>query len=66
MAFEKLNVRKKLQTFGAFDKHLKNIGQLECTNLVATLALGSRPKQGLGRVRVKSEAWESHFMILRG
>ncbi len=27
----------------------------------ATLALGSRPRQGLARVLAKREAWESHF-----
>jgi hypothetical protein len=35
---------------------------LESTN-VATLALGSRPKQGLTKVRAKNEAHESHFML---
>jgi hypothetical protein len=30
---------------------------------VTTLALGSRPKQGLARVWTKSEARESHFML---
>jgi hypothetical protein len=29
-----------------------------------TLALGSRPKQGLAKVRAKSEAQESHCMFL--
>jgi hypothetical protein len=33
--------------------------------LVATLALGSRPKQGLVKVRAKCEAWESDFMLSR-
>jgi hypothetical protein len=31
---------------------------------VATLVLGSRPKQGLAKVQAKSEAWGSHFMLL--
>jgi hypothetical protein len=31
---------------------------------VTTLTLGSRPKQGLARVRAKREAWESHLMLL--
>jgi hypothetical protein len=31
--------------------------------IVTTLALGSRPKQGLAKVRAKSEAQESHFML---
>jgi len=31
---------------------------------VATLALGSRPKQRLTRLQAKKEAWESHFMFL--
>jgi hypothetical protein len=30
---------------------------------VATLTLGSRPRQGLARVRAKKEARESHFML---
>jgi hypothetical protein len=25
--------------------------------------LGSQPKQGLAKVRAKSETWESHFMF---
>jgi hypothetical protein len=32
---------------------------------VATLALALRPKQGLVKVRVKSEVRESHFMLSR-
>jgi len=31
--------------------------------VVTTLALGSRPRQGLAKVRAKSEAQESHFML---
>ncbi len=31
---------------------------------VATLTLGSRPKQGLAKVRAKCEGRESHFMFL--
>ncbi len=35
------------------------------TNLnVVTLALGSRLKQGLARLRTKREAWKSHHMLL--
>jgi hypothetical protein len=30
---------------------------------VATLALGSRPRQGLARVQAKREARESHLML---
>jgi hypothetical protein len=30
---------------------------------VVTLTLGSRPRQGLAKVRPKSEARESHFML---
>ncbi len=30
-----------------------------------TLALGSRPKQRLGKVWAKSEACESHFMFMK-
>ncbi len=32
---------------------------------VATLALGSRPKQGFARLWAKKEAQESHRMLLR-
>ncbi len=32
--------------------------------VVSTLALGSRPKQGLAKVWAKNEAWESHSMLL--
>ncbi len=35
------------------------------TKCVATLALGSQPKQGLARMWAKREAWESHFMFPR-
>jgi hypothetical protein len=31
---------------------------------VMTLALGSRPWQGIAKVRAESEAQESHFMLL--
>jgi hypothetical protein len=30
---------------------------------VTTLALGSRPRQGLARVQAKRETWESHFIL---
>jgi hypothetical protein len=33
------------------------------TKIVTTLALGSWPKQGLAKVRAKSEARKSHFML---
>jgi hypothetical protein len=33
---------------------------------VATLTLGSQPRQGLAKVRAKSEACESHFMLPKG
>ncbi len=32
---------------------------------VATLALGSQPRQGLAKVWAKCEGWESHFMLPR-
>jgi hypothetical protein len=32
--------------------------------VVATLALGSRPKQKLAKVRAKNEARESYFMFM--
>jgi len=33
------------------------------TIVVATLTLGSQPRQGLAKVQAKSEAQESHFMF---
>ncbi len=36
---------------------------LEHILFVITLALGSRPKQGLAKVWAKNEAWKSHFML---
>jgi hypothetical protein len=39
---------------------------LRQTDIVATLALGSRPKQMLAKVWAKSEVRKSHFMLLRG
>jgi hypothetical protein len=32
--------------------------------IVATLALGSQPRQRLARVQAKREVWESHFMLM--
>ncbi len=31
---------------------------------VTTLALGSRPNQGIIRAQAKKEAWDSHLMFL--
>jgi hypothetical protein len=44
----------------------ESIGLLKIdeNTIVATLALGSWPKERLAKVRVKSEARESHFMLL--
>jgi hypothetical protein len=39
--------------------------KLTKTKSVATQALGSQSKQGLAKVRTKSEARESHFMLSR-
>jgi hypothetical protein len=36
----------------------------ESTICVTTLALGSRPRQGLVKLQTKCEDWESHFMHL--
>ncbi len=42
-----------------------NNGIPTCENkiIIATLALGSRPRQGLAKVRAKCEGRESHFML---
>jgi hypothetical protein len=46
---------------------MKNGGSIDISNLgafgVTTLTLGLRPKRGLTKVRAKSEAQESHFML---
>jgi hypothetical protein len=39
------------------------IVNVKCIVSVTTLVLGSWPKQGIAKVRVESEAWESHFML---
>jgi hypothetical protein len=42
-------------------------GSIKKTNewcVVKTLAMGLQPMQGLAKVQAKSEAWESHFMLL--
>jgi hypothetical protein len=41
--------------------HITTIKQLKQD--VATLALGSRPTQGLAKVQAKREIRESHFML---
>jgi hypothetical protein len=41
---------------------LPNFGSMKV--VVATLAFGSQPRQGLARFRAKREAWESHLMLL--
>jgi hypothetical protein len=47
-----------------FDIIVSNVVELFLiTSHVAILTLGSRPKQGLARVRVKREARESHLML---
>jgi hypothetical protein len=37
----------------------------DANGIVATLALGSRPRQGFARLQAKKEARESHFMLPR-
>jgi hypothetical protein len=43
--------------------NFKEIVDLLLTFDVVALTLGSRPRQGLAKVRAKSEARESHFML---
>ncbi len=43
--------------------HLLILFLLAVNRYVVTLALGSRPRQGLARVRAKREARESHLML---
>jgi hypothetical protein len=39
------------------------IVNVKCIISVTTLVLSSWPKQGIAKVRVENEAWESHFML---
>jgi hypothetical protein len=41
-----------------------SLTHLSLNNCVVTLALGSRLRQGLARMRAKREARESHFMLM--
>ncbi len=36
-----------------------------CSTIITTLTLGSRPRQGLTKVRAKKEAQVSHLMLSR-
>jgi hypothetical protein len=47
----------RYQRMKAYNNHFR------VSDCVATLALGSRLRQGLAKVRVKSEARESQFML---
>ncbi len=60
MHIEKGNAREKITQWVV--RNLCNMNKLEHT-FITTLALGSRPRQGLARVRGKREAWESHIML---
>ncbi len=55
---QKIIELKKLWPFKV--KRVKN----SKIQLITTLVLGSRLKQGLAKVRANSEARESHFMLL--
>ncbi len=44
-------------------KEITNLNENNEMESVTTLALGSRPKQGLTKARAKREAQESHFML---
>jgi len=46
------------------EKDLTHLIWLSFIKGVATLLLGSRPRQGLARVKAKREARESHLMLL--
>jgi len=41
-----------------------NIEGNDIVHIIATLTLGSQPRRRLAKVQAKSEAQESHFMIL--
>jgi hypothetical protein len=53
----KLHLKNSTFTFAS----LYNL--IMSTFCVATLALGSWPKQGLAKVWAKKETWESHLML---
>jgi hypothetical protein len=59
----------KIRTWVPMCKHVFPNGTNNVTEaphisaIVATLALGSRPRQGLARLWAKREAWESHLMF---
>jgi hypothetical protein len=44
-----------------FSMHIQK--EYVATLIIITLALGSRPRQRLTKMRAKNEAWESHFVL---
>ncbi len=63
---EQLLESKHTLTLGQLFKIIIDLKQYVAAKLIlATLALGSRPRQGLARLRAKREAWESHHMLPR-
>ncbi len=53
----------KKSLFKAFCREANDL--LQFSGSVATLVLGSKPKQGFARVRAKREVRESHLMLPR-
>jgi curli biogenesis system outer membrane secretion channel CsgG len=60
---EKENVLINLELVNMKNASLLNSKELKGKTNVATLTLGSGPRQGLAKVRTKNEARESHFML---
>ncbi len=60
--YRPLNMQTKKDSFPMplIDDVLSQMGSSQC---VPTLALGSQQRQGLAKVRTKSEARESHLML---
>jgi hypothetical protein len=54
----------KHQYLSFFHKLIFFVGPCPIGDSVTTLTLGSRPRQRLAKVQAKSEAQESHFMLL--
>lgn len=55
--------QRSIRKLNVQHNELKSKSVKHNTIIVATLALGSPPRQGLMKVRAKYEAQESHFMI---
>jgi hypothetical protein len=60
--FHFLNILKSFDRCDIYIEYIQVLFYCNC-NLIATLTLGSQPRQGLAKVHAKKEARESHFML---